>query len=261
MGTISSISITGSGIGYTFTPSITIANPVGLGTTQRASADVTISGVGTVSAITVSSPGTGYTTTNPPVVLIEKPRTPVEEIKTVTYTGDFGIISGVSTTSVGVASTGIVFDLVIPSDSPFRDSTIVGTAITVSGIQTGYYFVASKTNLGFGVTSLRQDNSVVGVGSTFLDNIYEVATVSIAQTAVQGIGITYVAQVTVSVEDFNGLVGTGHSNFFGEYSWGRIAIPTRTDANAFTAYNNGLVGVSTSPIVERFDPLKYLNYN
>ena len=84
---------------------------------KRASADVTISGVGTVSAITVSSPGTGYTTTNPPVVLIEKPRTPVEEIKTVTYTGDFGIISGVSTTSVGVASTGIVFDLVIPSDS------------------------------------------------------------------------------------------------------------------------------------------------
>ena len=261
LGTISSISITGSGIGYTFTPSITIANPVGLGTTQRASADATISGVGTVSAITVSSPGTGYTTTNPPVVLIEKPRTPVEEIKTVSYTGDFGIISGVSTTSVGVASTGIVFDLVIPSDSPFRDSNIVGTAITVSGIQTGYYFVALKTNIGFGVTSLRQDNSVVGVGSTFLDNIYEVSAVSIAQTAVQGIGITYVAQVTVSVEDFNGLVGTGYSNFFGEYSWGRIAIPTRTDANAFTAYNNGLVGVSTSPIVERFDPLKYLNYN
>jgi hypothetical protein len=111
------------------------------------------------------------------------------------------------------------------------------------------------------VTSLRQDNSVVGVGSTFLDNIYEVAAVSIAQTAVQGIGITYVAQVTVSVEDFNGLVGTGYSNFFGEYSWGRIAIPTRTDANVFTSYNNGLVGVSTSPIVERFDPLKYLNYN
>ena len=120
-----------------------------MGTTQRASADVTISGVGTVSAITVSSPGTGYTTTNPPVVLIEKPRTPVEEIKTVTYTGDFlELFQGVSTTSVGVASTGIVFDLVIPSDSPFRDSTIVGTAITVSGIQTGYYFVTSKTNLG-----------------------------------------------------------------------------------------------------------------
>jgi len=261
LGTISSISITGSGIGYTFTPSITIANPVGLGTTQRASANVTISGVGTVSAITVSSPGTGYTSTNPPVVLIEKSRTPVEEIKTVSYTGDFGIISGVSTTSVGVASTGIVFDLVIPSDSPFRDSNIVGTAITVSGIQTGYYFVTLKTNLGLGVTSLKQDNSVVGVGSTFLDNIYEVAAVSIAQTAVQGIGITYVAQVTVSVEDFNGLVGTGYSNFFGEYSWGRIAIPTRTDANVFTSYNNGLVGVSTSPIVERFDPLKYLNYN
>ena len=50
-------------------------------------------------------------------------------------------------------------------------------------------------------------------------------------------------------------------NFFGEYSWGRISVPTRTDANVFTAYNTGLVGVSTSPIVERFDPLKYSNYN
>ena len=261
LGTISSISIAESGIGYTFTPSATIANPVGLGTTQRASVDATISGVGAVSAMTITSAGTGYTTTNPPVVLIEKPRTPVEEIQSVSYTGDFGIIAGVSTTSVGVASTGIVFDFVIPSDSLFRDSAVVGTAITVSGIQTGYYFVTSKTNLGFGVTSLRQDNSVVGVGSTFLDNIYEVAAVSIAQTAVQGIGITYVAQVTVSVEDFNGLVGTGHSSFFGEYSWGRISVPSRTNANTFTAYNNGLTGVSTSPVIERTNPLKHLNYN
>lgn len=261
-GTISAITVTNGGIGYTFAPSVTIANPVGLGTTQRSEAISSITS-GIVTSITVTSPGTGYTTSNPPVVLIEEPDVSdyTEEISSVQYSGDFGIISGISTTSVGVASTGIVFDLVIPSDSFLRNASIVGSAITVSGIQTGYYFVVYNSNVGLGVTSLRQDGSVVGVGSSFLDNTYEVAAVSIAQTSVIGFGVTYVAKVTVSVKNYNGLVGTGYSNFFGEYSWGRISTPTRINARSFNAYNNGLLGVSTSPIVERYNPLRYLNYN
>ena len=103
------------------------------------------------------------------------------------------------TTTVGV-TTGIVFDLLLPSDSLFRDSDVVGTAITVSGIQTGYYFVVSNSNIGNGVTSLNSAGAVVGSGSSFLDNIYEVASVSIAQTNAVAIGQTYVAKVTVSVQ-------------------------------------------------------------
>jgi hypothetical protein len=261
-GTISSIVISNGGIGYTFAPSISISEPVGLGSTQKATASSSITS-GIVTTITVNSPGTGYTSSNLPVVLIEQPGISeyVEEIPTVTYSGDFGIISGVSTTSVGVASTAIVFDLVIPKNSFLRDTSIVGSAVTVSGIQTGYYFVVYNSNIGSGVTSLRQNGSVVGVGTSFLDNIYEVAAVSIAQTSAVGFGVTYVAKVTVSVRNYNGLVGTGYSNFFGEYSWGRISTPTRPHARQFTSYNNGLAGVSTSPIVERYNPLKYLNYN
>lgn len=261
-GTISAISITNGGIGYTFAPSVSIANPVGLGITQRSEATSLITS-GIVTSIIVTSPGTGYTTSNPPVVLIEEPDVSycIEEISPVQYSGDFGIISGISTTSVGVASTGIVFDLVIPSDSFLRDASIVGSAITVSGIQTGYYFVVYNTNIGSGVTSLRQDGSIVSIGSSFLDNIYEVAAVSIAQTSVTGFGVTYVAKVTVSVRNYNGLVGTGYSNFFGEYSWGRISTPTRVNGKSFNVYNNGILGISTSPIVERFNPLRYLNYN
>jgi len=56
-GTISSIVISDGGVGYTTSPSVTISNPVGLGTTQRALVTASISG-GTVSSITVSSPGT-----------------------------------------------------------------------------------------------------------------------------------------------------------------------------------------------------------
>jgi len=261
-GTITSVSITSGGIGYTFAPSVTFANPVGLGSTQRATATSSVTS-GVVTSITVTTPGVGYTITNPPVVLIEEPKSSgyVEDISSVTYSGDFGIISGVSTVSVGVASTGIVFDLLIPKDSFLRDSSIVGTSLTVSGIQTGYYFVVYNSNVGSGVTSLRQDGSVVSIGTSFLDNVYEVSSVSIAQTDAVGFGVTYVAKVTVSVKNYNGLVGTGYSNFFGEYSWGRISTPTRINPREFEYYNNGLIGVSTSPIVERYNPLKYLNYN
>ena len=56
----------------------------------------------------------------------------------------------------------------------------------------------------------------------------------------------------------------GHSEFFGEYSWGRIQTSPRGKARTFTSYagnSDGLSGITTSPIVERVNPLRYLNYN
>ena len=269
-GTVTSFDITNPGVGYTVAPTVSITTPVGYTTSQGARATATISGVGTVNAITVSYGGTttglAYTNTASPSVLIGEPKlaTAIETIENVSYSGDFGIISGISTTSVGVASTGIVFDLLLPNDSLFRDASIVGTAITVSGISTGYYFTVFNSNVGASVTSLYQDGTVVGIGTSFLDNIYEVAQVSIAQTMGIGIGLTYVAQVTVSVQDFNGLTGLGHSEFFGEYSWGRIATAPRGSARVFTSYagnSTGLSGISSSPIIERVNPLRSVNYN
>jgi hypothetical protein len=269
-GTVTSFDITNPGVGYTIAPSVSIVTPVGLTTSQGARATATISGVGTVNAITVSYGGTtsgfAYTSTAAPAVLIGEPKsvTSIETIEDVSYSGDFGIISGISTTSVGVASTGIVFDLLLPKDSLFRNAATVGTAITVSGISTGYYFTVFNSNVGASVTSLYQNGTVVGIGTSFLDNVYEVAQVSIAQTMGIGIGLTYVAQVTVSVQDYNGLTGLGHSEFFGEYSWGRIATQPRGSARTFTSYagnSTGLSGISTSPIIERVNPLRYVNYN
>lgn len=263
-GTISSIIISDGGVGYSTNPTVIIENPIGLGTTQRATATSIISVGGTVSSITVSSPGTGYTTTNPPSVLIESPTVTREVINNVLYEGDFGIITGVGTTSVGVAVTGIVFDLFIPENSFLRDLNInsVGIATTgVSGIGSEYYFVVYNSNIGYGVTSLDTTGSVVGVGSTFLDNVYQVSSVSIGQTEALGVGLTYVAKVTVSVQDYNGLSGLGYSSFFGQYSWGRIHNLNRSNPQTFGYYNNGIIGVSTSPKVQRFNPLRYLNYN
>jgi hypothetical protein len=264
-GTISSIVISDGGVGYTTTPTVSISGPIGFGTTaaqNTARALATISG-GVVTGIAITSAGLGYTSIQPPAVLIESPSINYEIIDRVSYEGDFGVITGVQTTTVGVASTGIVFDFFIPKDSIIRDSSIVkvGIATTgISGIQTGYYFVVRNSNVGNGLTSLNVGGNVVGVGTTFIDNIYQVAAVSIAQTAVAGVGLTNVAKVTVSVSNYNNLTGLGFSDFYGEYSWGRILTPVRPNSEQFTTYaNNG--GISTSPIVQRYNRLKYLNYN
>ena len=234
---------------------------IGLGTTALASSTISIGG--TVSFISISNAGTGYTTSNPPVVLIETPPVKYEIIDKISYEGDFGIITGVQTTSVGVASTGIVFDLFIPTNSIIRDSSIVkvGIATTgISGIQTGYYFVVHSSNVGNGLTSLNLSGGIVGVGTTFIDNIYRVASVSIAQTAVPGVGLTNVAKVTISVSNYNNLTGLGFSDFYGEYSWGRILAPTRPNPNEFITYAN-ISGISSSPVIQRYNRLKYSNYN
>ena len=262
-GTISSFVINKGGKGYSAVPEVTVSNPVGLGTTLRASGSATISN-GVVTSIGVVNSGSGYTSTNPPQVLIEFPSVTSELITNVAYAGDFGVITGIKTTSVGVASTGIILDLFIPTNSFLRNLNInsVGIATTgVSGIQTGYYFKVSNSNVGNGVTSRRSDGTIVGFGSTFIDNIYEVAAVSIAQTGVPGIGLTYVAQVTVSLTNYNGLSGFGFSSFYGEYSWGRISQLNRADPKSFIVYNNGLAGISTSPTVQRLLPLKYRDYS
>jgi hypothetical protein len=111
------------------------------------------------------------------------------------------------------------------------------------------------------VTSLNSSGSTVGIGSTFLDNVYQVAAVSIAQTSAIGFGVTYVAKVTVRVSSYNGLTGIGYSNFYGEFSWGKVVLGFRSKDNSYNAYTlNGFAGISTGTILKRANSLKYLNY-
>ncbi len=257
-GTISSIVIGNGGFGYLSAPNVTIQNPVGIGTTTSTASASISSGI--VTSISITGIVTGYSQENPPVVLIEPPVVGTESDKVISYTGDFGIIAGISTVSVGVASTGIVFDFFIPTNSPLRNGLIAGVT-TVSGIQTGYYFVISDSNVGNGVTSLNSSGSVVGSTTSFLDGVYQVSSVSIAQTSIIGVGVTYVAKVTTSVSSYNGLSGIGYSNYFGNYSWGRVFLRARSKETQYNSYtNNGYLGISTGTIVKRTAPLKYSNY-
>ena len=91
--------------------------------------------------------------------------------------------------------------------------------------------------------------------------MYKAESVSIAQTDAVGFGLTYVAKVTVSVSDYNGLTGFGYSSFYGEFSWGKINLGPRSGIITHNAYTqNGVTGISTGTIVKRSRPLKYVNY-
>ena len=259
--TVESITIGYGGTGYTSAPSVTIETPVGLGTTARATATATLTG-DTVSAITVSTPGVGYTRTSVPQVLIEAPTATKETNRTTLYEGDFGDIVGLTSTSVGVASTGFVMEFFIPIDSYLRNTKVVGAAVTISDISVGDYFTVRNSNVGSGVTSLYQTGGTLGVTTQFLDAVYEVAAVSVAQTAVAGVGITYVKKVTVSVEDLGDIAGIGLTEFYGEFSWGKITLGDRIDATSFDAYLlNGTAGITTGGVVNRVQPLKLTGFS
>ena len=263
-GTITAITISDGGTGYTSAPVVIIGNPVGLGSEQRQTATASIT-AGVVTSITLGAAKTGYSQSNPPVVLIESPSVLTERLSAgISYRGDFGTIVGVTTTTVGVA-TGLVFDLFIPNNSALKDTDLVGTAVTVSTLAAGDFFVVRNSNVGLGVTSLKPGGAVaVGVGTTCIDNVYEVVSSTNAQKTLPGVGSTTVNKVTVSVLSYNGydFSAVGVNTHFGDYSFGRIETTGRTSTSTFNFYNqDGVSGITTSALVRRFIPLKIKNYN
>ncbi len=177
-GTVSSITITTVGAGYTgSTIDVKFSAPksigVGVGTTATATATITN---GQVSAVTITNPGFGYTTTNPPFTIIESPKVLTEEITTVLNVQGFsGIITGISTCpGINGHPLALKFNF-----TALQDYAILGgnfnVAADTNDLQVGYPVMIYDTVVGQGVTSVDDNNnSVVGIGSTFLDNIYKV---------------------------------------------------------------------------------------
>ena len=269
LGTISSILLSDGGSGYVTAPIVTIgstAQAVGLGTTATATASIT---AGIVTTIIISNAGTGYTNTSVPPVLIAPPTYVEEEVSVLTYSGDNGVIVGFGTTTVGIG-TQLIFDIHIPYNSFLRNSNITGTAVTISSISPNDYFVIKHSNVGSSTTlttSLDSSNNIVGVGTVFADNVYEVASAVSISTSVSGI-TTHVRRVFVKVDKFNyGFSGITTSNFFGSFSWGRIDLTARSGLNSYSAYTGSGIGytegtgISTSTMVTRSNFLKFKNYN
>jgi hypothetical protein len=219
------------------------------------------------------------TSVDPPIVLISPPSVKTEFINNVSYEGDYGEV-------VGMGTTGSYFylDFLIPYNSPLRDGDLNNSPISISGIQTGYYFTIRNSNLGNGSISLTNNGDLIGIGTTCFDNIYQVYETSLLERNVPGVGVTYVNRIKTRVQDlstvefpsivsFDSTIITFDSNLntfdnrgldsriYGQYSWGRILTPERRNPLEFIGYTlNGVIGLSTNPSIDRFNPLRFKNY-
>ena len=154
-----------------------------------------------------------------------------------TYMGFSGIVTGITTT------TGIGVPLALEMEIISND---------FSELNVGYPIYISNTNIGTGVTSINDsDAAVVGIGSTFLDNVYYIHGLQISGT----VGI-----ITCNIHFASNVVGLGTTmnihNPVGRYSWGRVAGFTRSSnpisigVSGFTIPSTS-VGISTFPIAQR----------
>ena len=244
-GTISNINITNAGSGYLTSPNLTITPPIGAGTTlgigSTAFATATISN-GAVNGVTLSAVGFGYTHSNPPQVLIEAPEFQTEKITSFTNTQGFtGIITGIAATTNGSQ----------PAIKFFYRATKVASDLAI-----GYPVMIKDTSVGNGVTSVDTHNSsVVGIGTTFLDNIYIVHGRSsngedgeIVCNVMTGSNL-----VGIATTGFHYPGGIGTSTSMGRLSWGRIFNGNRS-SNPISIGVTGLTvdaGLSTFPTIQR----------
>jgi hypothetical protein len=256
-GEVDNISIVSSGIGYTTSPSIVVSLP--LEGDNQCTATTNINGSGQITSINIINPGAGYTSSEPPIVIIEEPSFFYEIVEGVEYEGDFGSIISVATTTIA-GNPGLVLDLSIPINSYVRQQSTdrVGIATTgISGIKTGYYFRVSNSNIGSNINSLRVNNTSIGISTNFMDNVYQVYDYDIQRRNIPGIGVTYINSVLVKVSNIDNIAGASVTGYYGDYSWGKIYTSRRRSPKQFDSYP---VGITSSTIVRRYNPLKYLNY-
>ena len=291
-GIVTSVDITDGGYGYLSAPAVTFGQ-VGLGSTAVGTSF--INAVGVVTGVQVSYSGTGYTQDSPPTCLIAPP-TLIAEADTVgEYKGDNGIIVGFGTVGTAASiSKSLIFDIHIPYTSYLRNTSIVGTAVTLSSINVGDYFIVKNSFVGFAdttVKSLNISDEVIGIGTLFVDNVYQVDTVENHITGgLVGLGTTTFRRVTAKIAGVSTITwdyttvgfssitydfssagqgkGIGWSGAFttsyyiGDFSWGRISVVSRSESNTYNAYTlDGVSGITTGGFVRRTKPLKSKAYD
>lgn len=154
-----------------------------------------------------------------------------------TIQGFSGIITGISTTTgIGGNPLALKFHL--------NATSFVGTGLSV-----GYPIYVKDTCIGNGVTSINNSNSaIVGIGTSFLDNIYFVHSISSSGSN---------AEVISNIRSNTPVIGiqtTGTtSNPVGKFSWGRLSGFTRSDTPISIGVSGKTidVGLSTFPTIQR----------
>ena len=261
-----SIDITDGGSGYLSAPSISIRPPIGSGTTtgigSTAFATTTIQN-GSVNDTSLTAVGFGYNQSNPPQVLIEEPTFQTEKIDGLTHSnvlGFTGIITGIQQTtrsSNNPSALRFFFTAVRKNN----DGDILNLT-SANSIKQGYPFLVTGTKVGSGVTSVLSTNAggKVGIGTTFLDNIY---VVEFAPHVDGASGVITAHCHTDSNSSISGIntegqfdqTNLGITTQLGEINWGILfGSDLNRSSNPISINVKGLIvdaGLSTFPTIQR----------
>ena len=263
-GTISAINITDGGSGYTGTVDIGIEAPigvekfVGIGTTATATVTVTN---GVVTGADIVNPGLGYDQqSTPPLVIISEPKFETEKITGISnFEGFTGIITGITK----VSGPALRFDFTAVN----KNSNGGLTNGLANLLAAGYPIYIKDTKVGNGLTSIDRDGNdahVVGIGTTFLDNVYMVDTI-VTDGDAKGTITCKVHSNTnswidsIDEEGFFDLTNIGLTTSLGTINWGRLygassGVDVRRSLNPISIGVTGLTinaGLTTFPTIQR----------
>jgi hypothetical protein len=243
--TISSLTINNGGSGYSYVGAgssvrLKLRSIVGLGGSDAIIyAPISIGGSITT-PFNIISPGYGYTSSNVPEVIAPIPSPTKELITDITYVQGFsGIITGITT------SAGIGTDLAIKFFVEYEQDAIVSDLLSDSE----YPILVFDSTVGKGTTSINKNNSaVVGVGTTFVDNIYYAHSVQLNN--LKGTIICNIHSKSNTV----GIGSTFGSEICGRFSWGRMSLFSRTSPSPLAINLSGYTvnsGLTTYPTIQR----------
>jgi len=226
-GIVTSVTIVSPGYGYSVFPEVIFSSPV----VTTATATASISNGSLTGIVSITNPGFGYSSSNPPKVIAPVPLASYETIENITgIAGSFGNIVAISTTAGIGTNLALKFTL-DPSLAPF------------SGLSTGYPIYIYNTSVGGGTTSLDNNSNILGVGTTFLDNIYHISGFD-----------PYVGIITCNISNSSSVVGIATTgSTVGKFSWGRIYGFDRSINPVSLPVSGYLVnsGLSTFPTIQR----------
>ena len=240
-GEVTGITTVTNGSGYTSVPTVKISAPpeigVGIGTTATATATVSN---GQINSITITNTGLGYTIA--PKVLISSPiqSNTFENLTTsgLTILESTGLITGIGTTTL-LNKLGLEF-------SVKKDSTANFNAINV-----GDPIYIFDTTIGSGLISISDsgaDTDTVGIGTTFVDNVYTVA--SFTSSANTGVVTCLIKSNTPTT----GLSAVGFATApVGNYSIAKISGFARSSSPVSIGVTGLTIdaGLSTFPTLKR----------
>ena len=258
-GTISALTVTSGGSGYVGTAvTVSIARPSGFGVTFSsgnavytgiASATLPVVNGALSGTANVTSPGAGYTHSAAPNVLVIHPTTPTDETITGinTIRGFSGIITGITTSHSG---SDLFINFMLNQGDSGQDIT--------TDLKVGYPIYISDTTVGHGVTSIDgAEASVVGIGTTFIDNVYKVHTYTRFNAQTGKISCRVKTGSNVAGVAATSGISTGD---IGRFSWGALefddldadSISTRLSPIGVAVTGKILAsGITTFPTIQR----------